>query len=169
MNAETFLSQYFINKDTSCISSHFVNGHEFAVVMEGNQRKLVKQSPDEIVEESFHYTVQDLVGATKSARKILKRSYKQVPVPFAPEKSIMLIRCPSIDRFGCHWLVHSKIIDIHPKGKKQTTAEMVNGHFLTVNLSFRQLHTQRMEASFVREMILLRGEMQPYIFSLQSL
>lgn len=45
--------KYLILSKTSALVSQFHNGHEYSQVLEGTDLFIVKQSPEEIVEESF--------------------------------------------------------------------------------------------------------------------
>ena len=110
---------YLINTKTSALVSHFHNGHEYAQILEDNDIFLVKQSPKEIVQESFLRagTGSDLDGAIKSSRFILQKEY-MLPVALSPEKNIILIRCKSRNKEGPLCLISPHIQEIHPYHNK---------------------------------------------------
>ncbi|MCQ6274723.1 competence protein ComK [Bacillus sp. V3B] len=149
------LKTYLINSKTSALCSYFYNGYEYSQFLERKEIFLVSQSPEEIVKESFIYAGRDLNGATKSARRILKKTYK-LPIALSAQKNIVLIKCKSTNREGTVWLISSHIDDTHPYQNRQTFVHMTDGHSLTVAMETDELQTKRTQALFLRETLLER-------------
>ncbi|MCQ6274685.1 competence protein ComK [Bacillus sp. V3B] len=149
------LKTYLITPQTSALFSYFHNGYEYSQVLERKKTFLVSQSPEKIVKESFFYAGRDLNGATKSARRILKKRYK-LPIALSPQKNIVLIKCKSTNQKGIVWIVSSHIDDIQCYENRQTIVHIIDGHSLTVDMKTHKLQTTRTEATFLRETLLER-------------
>ena len=148
-------SQYIINRYTSALASHFHNGYEYTQVLEGNETFIVAQSPDYIVNESFLHNGSTLDGAIEAARYHLKKKNK-LPVVLSAQHHITLIRCPSFDKSGTVWLVHSHIhsIETDPNHYNKTIVHTNNGHSFTIDMKLSILQTKRTQASFLHSTFL---------------
>ena len=153
-----------ITSKTIFIASYFINGYEYSLINEGHEKIYVKKSPDEIVNLSFIHNGNTLKGATEAARTELRRRYKQVPVVLSPRKSIALIKCKSINPYGCVWLVESQIIHIEPYQNDYTLVIMKDGSTLIVNMKPHELQQNKEKALYLRITFLDRSSFDDSIY-----
>ena len=151
---------YIINRFTTALVSHFHNGFEYTQVLEGTETFLVAQSPKQIVENSFLSVGKTLDGAIEAARSLLNQKYK-LPVVLSAQHHIALIRCPSINKSGTIWLVHSHIHSIKsdPDDPSKTIIYTNHGHSLVVDMKSKAFQIKRSQATFLHSVVLKNSEM----------
>ncbi|WP_338449612.1 competence protein ComK [Niallia oryzisoli] len=154
------IESYLINLHTSALISHFSNGYEYTLVIEGMESFIVRQSPDDIVKATFLHLGSNLEGAIESARLILKGKYK-VPIGLSTQHNIFLIRCRSSSYSGIVWMISSHIHDIEPDpyNLSKTIIHTFDHYSLTVDMKVDVLQTRRNQALFLHSVLLERSKM----------
>lgn len=147
-------NEYVFNLDTIAVYSNFSHGHEYAGVLEGKKNLFVNQSPLTIVQRSFLLTGNELEGAYKSSRHILKRRIN-LPVALSVGKNIILIQCKAASELGgMVWITAKHIVSIERYKTDQTLIHTTGGHTLIVDMNPDKLQTIRDLATILQTTLL---------------
>ena len=146
---------YIYTSQTVCVRSEFINGYEYAKVLDGTNQITVALSPMEILNRSLTYYGSGYEGAIESSRSILKGKYF-LPVAVDADMGIVCFSTSSYYQKGRIWFVHSQITDIEEHSDTECCVHMNYGHSITLPVKKQHVETKRGQAATVHTTLLER-------------
>ncbi|MGD6942463.1 competence protein ComK [Cytobacillus gottheilii] len=136
------IDRYAVNHLTSLIKGeHYMYGHLYTRVIEGDKTFLVRMTPLEVLEYTLTSVGSDLKGATKSARIILGKGY-MTPIIVNAYQEVCMFPTHSPKSEHCIWFNPKNIINIEENGRN--TKVILNYHFtILVEVNIKSIKNKR--------------------------
>ena len=158
-------NDYLCNRKTIAVFSNFHLGNEYSGVLQGKNHFSVRQSPLEIIQNSFLNVGGDLEGALRSSRFHLDKKCT-VPAALSVSNNIILIPCKAASSLGgMVWIVASHIVNIDSYKKNQTIVYTTDGHELIVDMRTNKLQTDPERGSIPARNLLKNQRMKNDLIS----
>ncbi|KAB2332628.1 competence protein ComK [Bacillus mesophilum] len=136
------IDRYAVNHLTSLIKGeHYMYGHLYTRVIEGNKTFLVRMTPLEVLEYTLTSVGSDLKGATKSARIILGKGY-MTPIIVNAYQEVCMFPTHSPKSDECIWFNPKHIIDTNSIGS-ETIVFLSNDCTIIVNIKESTFNIRR--------------------------
>lgn len=142
--------RYVLNKEVSVIYPHYSDeGKLQSVVMEGNDLRLIDQSPAELIDDNLRFYGSSLRGAIDGTQMILG-SVKMAPVMINPMLNLCYFPSKSPFHEECVWFAPSHIKRYLAIGKDRTSITFPNNAIFRVNISRYSFDGQYKKACMLR-------------------
>lgn len=151
-------TRYLINQKTEAMVGEYdENGEEMTRVIEGKEMFLVKETPFDILNNTFIHLGFDLEGALKGAKTVLGGKY-MVPVCINAELGMVWFSSNSFRKSGGIWLAYKHIHTLSPISKKETMVITSNGHRIPVPMSLNHIDLKKNQSAFLHTTFVARWE-----------
>jgi competence protein ComK len=147
------MENYEINDETLAI---IAKNNNSSLIYEDNENFIIKEVPNEIMEESCEYFGSTFTGRQIGTTKLIGITHK-VPIIIEESKGIIFFPTASPRLDNCSWLSLNNIKSIKKlNNKKGCLITFKNGKNLNVNTSYNIINNQILRASKLQLEITLR-------------
>ncbi|MCQ6281598.1 competence protein ComK [Bacillus sp. EB600] len=158
---------YLINAKTVVFKGvYYKNGELITVVVEGDDKFLVAQSPVQIIKHSLLSYGSDFNGALNSSKELLGTKINLHPIMVSGTLDLWIFPTKSYKEQYCIWFVLNQIQGTERLGVKQTKVSLSYGHSIELQMKEISFKNKRDNAKELRDKITNNGK-NPLSFLLE--
>lgn len=160
------LNEYIINERTVCFTGEYDEfGQLCTMVIEGENKFLVKLSPIEVMNQTLLQLGSDFRGARESSKEVLGKM-KMYPIKINAELGIWLFPSKSFKDPSCVWFSLMHVERTKAIGVRKTVIQLSYHHTFEINMRKWSFDNKLQNARELRE-TMLRNTKTPLVFYLE--